>query len=136
MIHAYTRTYIHTCTYIHTYTCMHTYIHMQAYIRYMRILTPPPLYHRCDAYIQTDVRPYVYTYVHTYIYTYMCTGVLARISKMPVQNSNSKISTRPHLATNLRILLKHVVATTFNSLLCQNGNLHFSYVLKDCLLWK
>ena len=33
------------------------------------------------------------------------TRVLARISKMPVQNSNFKISARPDLATNLLQIL-------------------------------
>ena len=42
--------------------------------------------------------------------------VLARISKVPVQNSNSKISVCPDLATNL---LQIRIPTTFNSLLCQ-----------------
>ena len=31
--------------------------------------------------------------------------VLARISKMPVQNSNSKISAHPNLATSLLLIL-------------------------------
>ena len=39
--------------------------------------------------------------------------VLARISKMPVQNSNFKISAHPDLATNL---LQILVPTTFGSL--------------------
>ena len=47
--------------------------------------------------------------------------VLARISKMPVQNSHSKISTRPDLATNL---LQILIPTTIDSLLCQKG--HFT----------
>ena len=41
--------------------------------------------------------------------------VLARISKMPVQNSNFKISTRPDLATNLFQIL---IPDTINSLVC------------------
>ena len=44
--------------------------------------------------------------------------VLARISKMPVQNSNFKISARPDLAT---YLLKILIPATFNSLVCQKG---------------
>ena len=44
--------------------------------------------------------------------------VLARISKMPVQNSNFKISARPDLATNL---IQILIAATFNSLVCQKG---------------
>ena len=41
---------------------------------------------------------------------------IARISKMPVQKSNSKISASPDLAT---YLLQILIPTTFNSLLCQ-----------------
>ena len=52
---------------------------------------------------------------------------------MPVQNSNFKISARPDLATYLFQILK---SATFNSLVCQIGNLHFSYVLEDSLLGK
>ena len=59
--------------------------------------------------------------------------VLARISKMPVQNSNFKISARPDLAT---YVLKILIPATFNSLVCQNGNLYVSYVLEDSLLGK
>ena len=44
--------------------------------------------------------------------------VIARILKMPVQKSNSKISARPDLAT---YLLQILIPTTFNSLLCQQG---------------
>ena len=40
--------------------------------------------------------------------------VLARISKMPVQNSHFKISARPDIATNL---LQFLIPTTFDSLL-------------------
>ena len=50
--------------------------------------------------------------------------------KMPVQNSNSKIPADTDLATIL------LIPTTFNSLLCQKSNLHFSYVLKDGLVGK
>ena len=50
--------------------------------------------------------------------------VLARISKMPVQNSNYKISARPDLATDL---LQSLIPTTFNSLLCQKWQ--FTYLL-------
>ena len=46
--------------------------------------------------------------------------VLARIFKMPVQNSNSNISARPYLATNL---LQILMTATINSLLCQKGQL-------------
>ena len=44
--------------------------------------------------------------------------VLARISKMPVQNSNFKISARPDLATNL---LQILMPATIYSLVCQQG---------------
>ena len=44
--------------------------------------------------------------------------VLARISKMLVQNSNFKISARPDLATNL---LQILIPATSNSLVCQKG---------------
>ena len=44
--------------------------------------------------------------------------VLARISKMPVQNSNFKISARPDWVTNL---LQILIPTIFYSLLCQKG---------------
>ena len=44
--------------------------------------------------------------------------VLARISEMPVQNSNFKISARPDLATYLFQSLK---SATFNSQVCQKG---------------
>ena len=44
--------------------------------------------------------------------------VLARISKMPVQNSKFKISARPDLATNL---LQILIPATINSLVCQRG---------------
>ena len=44
--------------------------------------------------------------------------VLARISKMPVQNSKFKISARPDLATNL---LQILIPATINSLVYQKG---------------
>ena len=44
--------------------------------------------------------------------------VLARISKMPVQKSNYKISACPELASHL---LQILFPTTFKSLLCQKG---------------
>ena len=43
---------------------------------------------------------------------------LARISKMPVQNSNFKNSACPDLATNL---LQILIPATSNSLVCQKG---------------
>ena len=52
---------------------------------------------------------------------------------MCVQKSNLKISAHPDLATNL---LQILIPTTFNSLLCQKANLHFSSVLKNGLLGK
>ena len=54
--------------------------------------------------------------------------VLSRISKMPVQNSDSQISTHPNLATNLLYIL---IPTSSNSLLCQNSLVHFNFVLED-----
>ena len=59
--------------------------------------------------------------------------VLARISKMPVQNSNFKNSANPDLATNL---LQILIPGTIYSLVCQKGNVHFCYVLEDGLLGK
>ena len=44
--------------------------------------------------------------------------VLARISKMPVQNSKFKISAHPDLAINL---IQILIPTTINSLLYQEG---------------
>ena len=44
--------------------------------------------------------------------------VLARISKMPVQNSNLKNFARPDLAT---YLLQILIPAVFNSLVCQKG---------------
>ena len=44
--------------------------------------------------------------------------VLARISKVPVQNSYFKISARPDLAT---YLLQILIPATFNSLVCEKG---------------
>ena len=52
---------------------------------------------------------------------------------MSAQNSNFKISARPDFATNL---LQILVPAIINSLVCQKGNLHFSYVLEDGLLGK
>ena len=49
---------------------------------------------------------------------------------MPVQNSNSKISARPDIATQL---LQIIILITFDSLLCQKSNLHFSLVLEGLL---
>ena len=47
-----------------------------------------------------------------------CHRVLARNSKMPVQNSNFKISARLDLATNLFQIL---IPTTIKSLMCKKG---------------
>ena len=44
--------------------------------------------------------------------------VLARISKMPVQNSNFKMFARPDLAS---YLLQILLPATLNSLVCQKG---------------
>ena len=60
--------------------------------------------------------------------------VLARIFKMPDQNSNSKISARPDLATQLRQIL---IPTIFNKLIAycvEKGNSHFSHVFEVGLL--
>ena len=61
-------------------------------------------------------------YLLKYAGKYLCTiprMVLARISKMPVQNSIiNKISARPDLATQL---LQILMPTTFNSLSYQKG---------------
>ena len=46
--------------------------------------------------------------------------VLARISKMPVQNSNFKRNSRPDLAI---YLLQILIPATFNILVCQKGQL-------------
>ena len=51
--------------------------------------------------------------------------VLARISKMPGQNRNSKISARPDLAINL---LQILLTKTCNSLLCQKRQ----FILQPC----
>ena len=53
--------------------------------------------------------------------------VLVRISKMPVQNSNYKISSLPDLDTNL---LQFLILTTFNSLLCKKGQLTLQLCLR------
>ena len=53
-------------------------------------------------------------------YEILKSRVLARISEMPVQNSIFKISARPDLATNL---LQILIPATFNSLVCQKGQL-------------
>ena len=52
--------------------------------------------------------------------------VLARISKMPVQNSNFKFSARPDLAT---YLLQILIPATINCLVHQKGQ----YTLQLCL---
>ena len=49
-------------------------------------------------------------WVNVYQQIAVFTRVLARISNMPVQNSNSKISARPDLAINL---LQILIPTTF-----------------------
>ena len=50
--------------------------------------------------------------------------VLARILKMPVQNSRSKISTHPDLATEL---LQILTPTRLNIVCVKKGNLHLSH---------
>ena len=52
---------------------------------------------------------------------------------MPVQNSNFKISARPHLATNL---IQILIPATINSLVCQKGQFTLqliSYVVEEIL---
>ena len=58
----------------------------------------------------------------------------ALVSKMPVQNSNSKISAHPDSAIYLPQILLFI--NTFNRPLHQKCTLHFSYVLEDALLEK
>ena len=53
--------------------------------------------------------------------------VLARISKMPVQNSNLKIFALPDLAT---YLLQILIPATFSSLVCQKGQFTFQLCLR------
>ena len=52
---------------------------------------------------------------------------------MPVQNSNSKISAHPDLATQL---LQILIPTILNSLLCQKGQFTLQPALEDGLLEK
>ena len=62
--------------------------------------------------------------------------VLAKISKIPVQNINYKKLARPDLAT---YLLQILIPATFNSLVCQKGQFtlqQFSYVLEHVLSGK
>ena len=59
--------------------------------------------------------------------------VLARISKMPVQNSNFKISARPDLTT---YLLQILIPATFNSLVCQKEQLILQLCHKRWLVRK
>ena len=90
-------------------------------------------------YIQADIIMYLARYIYLLrwreygLVTTDQLRVLARISKIPVQNSYFKISARPDLAT---YLLQILIPATYNSLVCQKGNLHFSYVLEDGLLRK
>ena len=60
------------------------------------------------------------------------TRVLARISKMPVQNSNSKNSAHPDLA----IYLLQILVTTFNNILCWKGQFKLQLCPRRCLnIW-
>ena len=52
---------------------------------------------------------------------------------MPVQNSNSKTSARPDLATDL---LQILIPTTYNSLLCLKGQFILQLCSGDSLLGK
>ena len=59
--------------------------------------------------------------------------VLARISKMPVQNNNFKISARPDLVT---YLLQILIPATFNSLVCEKGQFTFQLCLRRWFVMK
>ena len=59
-------------------------------------------------------------------------SLLAKISKMPVQNSNSKIVACPDLATQLLQIL--IYKLYLKAYCVKKGNLHFSHVLEDDLL--
>ena len=58
------------------------------------------------------------TFVYPWGPTMRSYSLLARISKMPVQNSNFKISACPDLATQL---LQILIPATINRLVCQKG---------------
>ena len=75
------------------------------------------------AYIQILKKMFIW--ICDITYAYLGIKVLARNSKMPVQNSNFKISARPDLATNL---LQIIIPATINSLVCQKGQ----FTLKLC----
>ena len=69
-----------------------------------------------------------------YPYLTLCTSrVLARISKMPVQNSNFKISSCPDLAT---YLLQILIPAIFNSLVCQKGQITLQLCPRRWFVWK
>ena len=53
--------------------------------------------------------------------------------EMPAQNSNSKISAHPDLATQL---IQILIPTTLIVYCIEKGNLHFSHLLEDGLLAK
>ena len=59
--------------------------------------------------------------------------VLARDLEMPVQNSNSKSSAHPDLASQP---LQVLIPTRCNSLLCQKGKLTIKPCLRRCLIRK
>ena len=59
--------------------------------------------------------------------------VLARIFKMPVQNSNSKVPARPDLAFHLLEFLNQL---HFIAFCIKKGNLHFSQIIENDLLGK
>ena len=61
------------------------------------------------------------------------TRVLARILKMPVQNTDIQISALPELATNL---LQILIPTTFYCLLCQKGQFTLQPCPRGSLVWK
>ena len=64
----------------------------------------------------------------------MITGrVLARISKMPVQNSSFKISACSDLTT---YLLHNLIPATFNSPVCQKGHFTLQPCPRSCFVRK
>ena len=63
----------------------------------------------------TTGQPFVY-HIVWFVHDRCVARVLARISKMPVQNSNFKISARPDLATRL---LQILIPKILYGLLCQ-----------------
>ena len=69
----------------------------------------------CKMHLFRPCEPFLSTYILLFVSRLR---VLARISKMPVQNSNFKFITRPDLATSL---FQIPILTTFNNLSCEKG---------------